>query len=63
MSDTPRKKCGRQRLPEDAKLRDMVITMRKEDIDFLTERARTERISRSALVRRLLEKGLQELKN
>lgn len=52
-----KRKPGRKTVPEEKKLRGMEVQMPPADIELLTDEAESRGVSRSELVRRMIESG------
>lgn len=58
-----KRKPGRKAVPEEKKLRGMEVQMSPSDIDLLTEEAGRRGVSRSELVRGMMEDGIRAIRN
>lgn len=58
-----KRKPGRKAVPEEKKLRGMEVQMPPADINLLTAEAERRGVSRSELVRRMMEDGIMAIRN
>lgn len=56
------KKRGRAKLPQEKKHAPLVVIMPPADIELLTEEAERRGVSRSELVRRMLDAGMKGIR-
>ena len=56
------KKRGRAKLPQEKKHAPLVVIMSPADIDLLTEEADRRGVSRSELVRRMMEREMKAIR-
>ena len=57
------KKRGRAKLPQEKKHAPLVVIMSPADIELLTEEAGRRGVSRSELVRGMMEDGIRAIRN
>ena len=57
------KKRGRAKLPQEKKHAPLVVIMSPADIDLLTEEAERRGVSRSELVRGMMEREMKAIRN
>lgn len=58
-----KRKPGRKAVPEEKKLRGMEVQMPPADIKLLTEESGRRGVSRSELVRGMMEDGIRAIRN